>query len=149
MSKDYLANLGNFFDDDFFKCGFGLPISIRYNTAGTKDMMPAVWRDYFDENGNKIGYKAICRTVGVDESDVKIEIKENSLIVSGKTEYEGSIYSQYVELPIVEDVMSNIEKVDYKTKNGLTYIYLKVKKTEKKNFTINKKIGRASCRERV
>lgn len=137
-SKNYLSSINDFLDDDFFKIGFGLPVGIRYNTAGTKDMMPAIWEDYIDEKGNKIGYKAICRTVGIDEKDVNVKIKDGSLIVNGETEYESYKYSQYVELPIVEDVMSNIEGVEYKTLNGITYIYLRVKKPEKREFNIKK-----------
>lgn len=138
MRNKFNNNFNDLFDDDLLKIGFGFPISIKYNTAGTKDMMPAVWEDYNNDKGEKIGYKAICRTVGIDESDVKLEIKNNSLIVNGETEYEGSKYTQYVELPIVEDVMSNIENVEYKTKNGITYIYLKVKTPEKRQVAIKK-----------
>lgn len=135
--------LNNIFDDldDFekiFELGFGAPKRLAFNTDRTKDMMPAHWRIMTDKDGNNIGYKAVCRTVGIDEKDVKIEARDFGISVKGESEYEGQKYNTYFELPISKDVMANIKKIDYKTLNGLTYIYLYVETPEKKKFLINK-----------
>lgn len=118
------------FLDDFF--GFGKPIDLIYNTGKTKDMNPAYWVK------TEEGYKATCRTVGIAPDDVKVEIIDFNIVVSGETEYEGVKYDTSYKLPIASEIIGNIMAVDYKTLNGLTYIYLYVEKPEKKKIKINK-----------
>lgn len=126
-----------FLEDEFL--GFGIPKKIAYNTARTKDLMPACWKPIKDEKGITTGYKAICRTVGIAPEDVKVTVDDSdNIIVKGETEYEGEKYTQYFEIGTVHDIMCNIEKIDYKTLNGLTYIYLTVKVPESKKIEINK-----------
>ena len=122
--------------DDFF--GFGRPRALRYNAAKTKDILPACWKEMKTEEGDRVGYCAICRTVGISPDDVKVEAKDFGFTVSGETEYEGEKYTQYFELPISSEIMSNIEELKYKTVNGLTYIYLYMKKKEKNSLKIEK-----------
>lgn len=132
--------LRSFFDDDFI-LGFGGPTCIRYNTASTKDMNPAVWSKWKETEGDvekELGYKGVVRTVGVDEEDVKVSLERDGLIVEGKTTFEGYTYSQYVKLPISRDVISNISGVSYRSKNGMTYVYLNVRTPEYKQIKVQK-----------
>lgn len=136
---DRMDNMNKMVDDMFSVLGFGMPRNIRFNTMNTKDLMPAIWRIWKDEDGNQKGYFSIVRSVGVNESDMKVELTDNSIIVDGETEIdEDTKFSQHVELPISKDLMSNIEKVNYRCKDGLTYIYLKVNTPEKKKVLVEK-----------
>lgn len=120
-----------FFDeifDDFSLLGFGKPKDLIFNVGNTKDMYPAFWSKI--ENG----YKATCRTVGIDSDDVKVELCNNYISVSGKSTYEGENYNVSYKIPISDDVVSNIESLKYRTLNGLTYIYLEVSKHDKKEI---------------
>ena len=118
------------FLDDFF--GFGKPIDLIYNTGKTKDMNPAYWVK------TKEGYKATCRTVGIAPDDVKVEMTDYNIVVSGETEYEGVEYNTSYKLPISREIIENVKSVEYKTLNGLTYIYLFVEVPERKQIKINK-----------
>ena len=148
----------NFDFNDFI--GFGVPTNIRFNTAGTKDMLPVYWKKWSveikdkdneghskDENGKNndkepkmkdVGYKCVCRTVGINEEDIKITLEDYGICVQGETTYEGNVYSQYIELPISKDLIANIESINYKTVNGLTYIYLLMKEPKKNKVSIRK-----------
>lgn len=135
-------------DKLFRVAGFGLPTKIKFNTPDTKDMMPACWKVWEEKvhdpdtddctYNKKMGYKAVCRTVGISPDDVKVTQEDYGICVQGKTEVDGKEYSQYMELPISEDIMANITGIDYKTENGLTYIYLKVQSPDKKKIEIRK-----------
>lgn len=116
--------------EDIF--GFGKPLDLIYNTGKTKDMNPAYW------SKTDKGYKAICRTVGIAPEDVKIEINDYNIVVSGETEYEGNVYNTSYKLPVSKEIIGDIKSIDYKTLNGLTYIYLFVETPEKKQIKINK-----------
>ena len=65
-------------------------------------------------------------------------MEEYGICVDGVTEYEGNKFTQHIELPISESVMADIEAINYKTLNGLTYIYLRMKKPEKKKVAIHR-----------
>ena len=68
-----------------------------------------------------------------------IKQAENGFIkISGETEYEGSKYNVSYELPVSDDVLSNVTKLEYKTLNGLTYIYISVNRPEKKQIVAKK-----------
>lgn len=123
-----MNELFNDFYDDLFALGFGKPRKIIFNSGKTQDMNPAYWSE--TENG----YKAVCRTVGINEEDVSVELKHNCIKVSGETEYEGSKYNVSYELPVSDDVLANVTKLEYKTLNGLTYIYISVNRPEKKEI---------------
>ena len=115
--------------DDVFSF-FGTPSTVIYNTAGTKDMKPIAWTK------TKTGYKSVCRTVGINPDDLKVEITTHSVRISGKTKYEDEEYSVNYEAPIAKEIISNIDKVEYKSLNGLTYIYIEMKSPEKKKVKI-------------
>ena len=47
-------------------------------------------------------------------------------------------YNTSYKLPVSKEIMGDIKNIDYKTLNGLTYIYLYVETPEKKEIKINK-----------
>ena len=129
------------FDDFFdqFVLGFGKPKKNRYNAGHTKDMSPVFWQTLSDENGKKIGYRATCRTVGISPDDVKVSLKDNNIVVEGRTEFsQESVYDCYYEIPVADSVVSDIEKINYKTENGLTYVTVLVKEPIKSNILIER-----------
>lgn len=113
---------------------FGKPMNLIYNAGNTKDMNPAYWVK------TDKGYKATCRTVGIEPEAVKVKIDEYKIIVEGESEYENTKYDTYFELPIAKVIMNDIVAIDYKTLNGLTYIYLTITNPEPKYIQINKMI---------
>ena len=132
-------------NDRLFQIGFGAPYNVRFNTPYTKDMNPAYWSvweednlvegedDYGDNGENhvikeRVGYKAICRTIGIREEDIKLELRNYGLCLDGTTDIGENRYSQHIELPISREVMKNIEEITYECRDGLTYIYLRMKK---------------------
>jgi HSP20 family molecular chaperone IbpA len=131
----------DFFGDDFL--GFGEPHLDFYNCAGTKDISPAVWRkNKSNNNPNYDEYVAICRSVGVRPSDIKVVVpdNENVIKISGETKTNWDTYNFSCELPIAKAIMDNIEKIECRSEDGLSYITLKVKKPEqKKKFDIEVK----------
>lgn len=136
------------FDDDLVNLmAFGFPTNIKFNTGKTKDMMPACWKVWEEEvpteDGElnikeKKGYKAICRTVGIDANDIKVTEEDYGICVQGETEVGGTKYSQYIELPISEDIMTNVKSIKYNSKDGLTFIYLEVDTPKKNKISIEK-----------
>lgn len=133
--------LTTFFDDDFF--GFGYPQRIRFNTGNTKDMMPACWKRWVkksdkDDTEEYLGYLCSVRTLGISPEDVTVKLESDRIVVDGKTVFEDNTYTQHVELPIAKDVMSNVKKVEYKTKDGMTYIYLRVYTPEYKKVDVKR-----------
>lgn len=116
------------FFDDFLTLGFGRAEDIKFNVDRTLDLNPTTWVK--TENG----FKATCRTVGINPDDVKVEVFDSYISVSGESEYEGSKYNIHYDIPISDDVISNIKSLKYKTLNGLTYIYLDIERPEKKKL---------------
>ncbi len=127
-----------FFNDDFdsifnsMEMGFGRPTKIIFNTNGIKDQMPSYWRK--TENG----YRCTVKTLGINNDDVSVEVENNGIKVSGKSEVEGESYDTLIELPIAEDVIDNITEIKHKTINGLTFVDLIVNRPEKKKIKITK-----------
>ena len=66
--------------------------------------------------------------------------EENVIKVSGETKTNWDTYNFSCELPIAKAIMDNIEKIECRSEDGLSYITLKVKKQEaKKKFDIEVK----------
>lgn len=136
----------DFFDDVDRMFAFGLPTNVKFNTGRTKDMMPACWKIWEEEiptedgklNKEKRGYKAICRTVGINENDIKVTEEDYGICLQGETVVDGTKYSQYIELPISEDIMTNVKSIKYSSKDGLTFIYLEVDTPKKNKINIEK-----------
>lgn len=126
FTKDF-DNFDRFFDS--ILCGFGKPRNLYFNCK-TKDIMPSFWEK------TDVGYKCTCRTVGISPEDVKVEIKNDYILIKGETELDGYKYNTNYELPVSEDVLSNIKNIKYKSSNGITFIYLDIDRPEKKNIKI-------------
>lgn len=124
-----ISNFNSFEDFDLFDRA----INCWFNTPGTKDIHPASWKKL--EDGR---YCAVCRTVGIKPEDVSVKITGKNIVIDGKTVAEDNAYSCHVELPISEFVKNNLIGIDYKTENGLTYIYLKVKTEVKSEIPVKR-----------
>ena len=126
----------NDFENDFL--GFGEPRLDFYNAGNTKDMCPAYWKkDKEDKDSNFDVFHATVRSVGIDPKDVKVSVNDTLLRVYGETKRGDDTYNFSCELPIAKAIMDNIEKIECKSENGLSYITLKVKKVDQnKKFDI-------------
>ncbi len=76
---------------DSMLLGFGAPMNIRFNTAKTKDLMPSCWSpwevEYEDSTEKKkMGYKCVCRTVGINPEDVNVTMED----------YPGDLYDDLI-----------------------------------------------------
>lgn len=120
------------FWDEVFALGFGKPEYVKFNCDRTLDLSPTTWTK--TDNG----FKATCRTVGINPDDVKVKLEDCYIDISGESEYEGSKYNVSYMIPISDDVISNIKSIKYKTVNGLTHIYLDVERPSKKDIKILK-----------
>ena len=143
--NEFLEMRNKLFGEDFL--GFGFPTRIKFDTLGTKDMSPITLKKWKKEASSsdeieEKGYKIVCRTIGIDEKDVTVSIKDYGICVDGKTtiDIDGEIetYSQHVELPIAKDILNNIEKIRYYSKDGLTYIFLITKMPQQSQIDIEK-----------
>ena len=128
--------INSIFDDSLF---FSSPRNIRFNTDSVLDMRPAKWYLWKEEEGDEDskvvvtkGVYAVVKCLGIASEDVSVELKNDCVIVQGKTEVKGIAYSQYVELPVSKEILANVEKIQYEAKDGLVFVYLKTKMPEKK-----------------
>ena len=127
-----MAKIFNDVFDDFFTLGFGKPRRLVFNSV-VKDLLPSCWTKQDDKT-----YMCVCKTIGIDPADVKVEEADYGLKVSGSTEIEGYTYDTSFELPIVKSIMNEIEKIKVTSKNGLTFIILTLNRPEKKKILIEK-----------
>jgi len=117
MTRDFFDEFENLFKLTF--SNFNRPV---------KDMQP--YRYQKTENG----YIFVINTLGIGKNDVSVEITSQkgdpyrSLRVSGKTKMEKINFENNVDLAIRLITDEEIEDVAYEVKDGLTIIYLKVKK---------------------
>lgn len=114
--------------DEFL--GFGKARRLVFNSR-VKDMLPSYWQKKDDKT-----YMCICKTIGINPEDVKVEETDYGLKVSGSTDVEGFTYDTYFELPIAQSIMNEIEKIKVSSKNGLTFITLILDRPEKKKIPI-------------
>lgn len=120
--------------EDSFSLGFGKsPLGIKFSTPYTKDINPAApWKK--EENN----YKTVVRMIGVNPEDVKVELENYGLHVSGETEEEEGKYSQDIKLGIAKDVISNIQEITYSVKNGVCRITLIMKQPEESKVEVKR-----------
>lgn len=135
-----MREIEKLFEDfnDFYSFGFGRPENLKFNAGRTKDMNPAYWETITDDDGNRIGFKSTCRTVGLAPEDVKVTLEENKIVIQGSTEFDGNKYDTHFEIRVSESVIGDIESIKYKTLNGLTYVYIYTKKPEYTKINIEK-----------
>jgi HSP20 family molecular chaperone IbpA len=118
--------------DEFFTLGFGRPRRLVFN-SNVKDMLPSYWTKKDDNT-----YLCTVKTLGINPEDVKVEETEYGLKVSGSTVEHGYTYDTSIELPIADSIMNEIQEIEVSSKNGLTFITLKLNRPEKKKIKINK-----------
>lgn len=130
---DFLRDFERSFDE-IFTLGFGKPRKLIFN-SNVKDMLPSYW---VRKDNNT--YMCVCKTIGINPDDVEIyELEDNTGIkVYGSSEIEGFKYDTSFELPIAESIMNEIESIQHTSKNGLTFITLKLNRPEKKKIKIEK-----------
>ena len=132
-----LSIFGDFFDDDF-TLGFGKPTLLYYNTPHTQDMNPAYWTKLNPVENDFDTYCASVRSVGVSKNDVEVNIDGNHIDVSGKTKTNEINYDFACSLPVASTIIENIDHISYDTIDGITYIYLYVKKNKENKIKIQK-----------
>ena len=87
---DLMNAVNSIFDDSLF---FPSMRNIRFNTDGVLDMRPAKWYIWKEDEGDedsKIpvtkGVYAVVKCLGIAEEDVSVSLKDDCVIVQGKTE---------------------------------------------------------------
>lgn len=105
---------------------------LKFNNY-TLDQKPVAWKK--TDNG----YKAVCRTVGVDADDIEIKLVADGISVYGETKYdEDNVCNVEYLIPIDKSIINSIKEIQYTTKNGLTYIYLTLNDNGRSNIPIVK-----------
>jgi len=95
-----------------------------------KDMQP--YKYHKVENG----YIFVINTLGISKNDISIKITNEKgvpypmLKIQGKTMMEKIKFENSVDLGILLGFDEDIEEVVYEVKDGLTVVYLKLKKAE-------------------
>lgn len=85
------------------------------------------------------GYKIIINTLGMSEDDVHVSIENGYIIIKGEKKMEDIDFDNTVNVKIYAgSVYSNIKKVEYSVKNGITYVDVFTEDTSKE-IPINKK----------
>lgn len=94
---------------------------------------------YCVKDGNPV-YR--LETVGINSDDIKVSISGNIISVTGETEdeYDDKPFSIDYKILLDEDSISNIESIEYTTKNGMTCLVIKTKEKEKNNSIEIKKV---------
>lgn len=115
-------NIFKFIDDEFF-----------FNSS-VRDMSPTVY--YKKEND----YIIEVKTLGIDKENINVKLEDNILSVSGenKNEYNDKSFNVNIKVRLGKDLISNIESIDYTSKNGITYVFIKMKKSKTSTIKINK-----------
>lgn len=118
------------FDDNIFDF---LRDDFLFNSS-VKDMNPTVF--YKKDND----YIIEAKTLGITPDDIKITLDKNILTISGesKNEYSDKAFNAQIKVKIGEDILNSIEKIDYKSENGITYVILRVKQTPESTVEIQR-----------
>ena len=118
------------FDDNIFDF---LRDDFLFNSS-VKDMNPTVF--YKKDND----YIIEAKTLGITPDDIKVTLDKNILTISGesKNEYSDKAFNAQIKVRIGEDILNSIEKIDYKSENGITYVILRVKQTPESTVEIQR-----------
>jgi len=122
--------MSNFFDD--FENDFARLFKLSFSNFNrpVKDMQP--YKLIRTENG----YILILNTLGISKNDLSVKIANEKgdpyphLRVTGKTVMEKFKLENNVDLAIRLIIDEQIDDVVYEVKDGLTVVYLKLKKKE-------------------
>jgi HSP20 family molecular chaperone IbpA len=118
------------FDREFNKL-FRLSFS-NFNRP-VKDMQP--YKYIATENG----FIFVINTLGINKSDLQVSLANEkgdpypTLRIKGKTMMEKVKFENTVDLALRLVIEEKVEEVAYEVKDGLTIIYLRLKKSEPEN----------------
>lgn len=120
LGKDFF----DIFNNEFF-----------FNST-VKDMYPYA---SYKKNGD---YIIEVKTLGVDENDISVKLEGNILEISGETKngFSDKPFNVGLKLTIPDKTLAAIKEIEYKVKNGLTYVYLKMEEPKTNSIKINKVI---------
>lgn len=115
-------NIFDFLSDEFL-----------FNSS-VKDMSPAA---FYKKDSDFI---IEAKTLGVSPDDVNVKLESDVLSVTGETknEYSDKSFNVQIKVRIGQDILKNVEKIDYTSKNGITYVILKMKKISNSPVKISK-----------
>lgn len=102
--------------------------------SSVKDMNPTV---FYKKDSDFI---VEAKTLGVSPEDINIKLEGDVLSLTGETknEYSDKSFNVRIKVRIGKDILGDIEKIDYKSENGITYIILRMKKEIDTEIEINK-----------
>jgi HSP20 family molecular chaperone IbpA len=128
MSRDFFGDFNREINDLF---------KLTFNTFNrpVKDMQP--YRYIKKDNG----FIFVVNTLGIKREDIIVQITNEQgdpykqLRVQGKTEMERINFENSVDLAIRLKIEEEIEEIAYEVNNGLTIIYLKIKKVPKQEMS--------------
>jgi len=120
----------HFLDTDFFDM---LADEFFFNSS-VKDMKPYV---IYKKDGN---YIIEVKTLGINEDDISIKLDDDVLEICGETknEFSNIPFNIKLKLRMSDKVVNSLKEINYKVKNGLTYIYLKMIEPKSSKIKINK-----------
>lgn len=102
--------------------------------SSVKDMVPTAF--YKKDND----YIIEAKTLGISPDDVKVSLDGDILTISGesKNEYSDKAFNAQIKVRIGKDILNDIDKIDYKSQNGVTYVILKMKQTANSTIEIKR-----------
>jgi hypothetical protein len=102
--------------------------------SSVKDMIPTAF--YKKDND----YIVEAKTLGISPDDVKVSLDGDILTISGesKNEYSDKAFNAQIKVRIGKDILNDIDKIDYKSQNGVTYVILKMKQTANSTIEIKR-----------
>ena len=107
------------------------PLRFYFNTAGLKDTHPFT----VSSKDNKVVYRV--KTLGISKVDVNL--KEDVLTVSGENEIDGSKYNTSVEIIVPKTILDQVEKIEYHTDCGITFVELILHRKDVRKIEITNK----------
>ena len=123
--------------DDFIFGDFCDPFDgavsyLKFNSNNTQDQHPISIQKLANDDKlvdkDHTVYRISCRSVGVSPSDVSVEIDGKTLWIKGETDNKDSEYNFKVGYTISDDLIGQIDQVKFNSENGITYVYLFVKR---------------------
>lgn len=129
----------DFFDSDFlfgdFCNPFGGNVSyLKFSSNGTQDQRPISFQKLAKDDkivdSNHTVYRATVRSVGVSPSDVTVSLEGKTLWIKGDTDNKDSDYNFKIGYTVADDLIGQIDQIKYNSKNGITYVYLFVKRND-------------------
>ena len=102
--------------------------------SSVKDMNPTV---FYKKDSDFI---IEAKTLGVSPDDIIIKLEDDILSLTGETknEYSDKSFNIKIKVRIGQDILNDIEKIDYKSKDGVTYIILRMKNKSESTIEIKK-----------